>query len=542
MARTRRSRQAADAPAAAVPDSDTEQQTAPARGRTRTSRAAPSKRQESVDNAAAGPSSRAPASSVRNTSVDSVEIGRRALETPSLRRDTTGLDLADDSVFGDLGDSFADGDTPDYDREPRSGSTTRSWSTFKPRSRQSSFVGRNDPPIRPSSRSGANTSALTSSFNIGAFRRRAREPSILGTTRKGPRSETSGRGGQSDLESEGEFAPDAESTPLHNRRRTRASLASNATAGRRDVSANVSSSTVRTTRKRKSEAAAEERAAKATRTEDTDSDSEISDLASPQMPPSTPIRQRAMSPINLDEINAPPASSGSEDEDDVWPDIHALAKRRRRPSVTTPLRAAGDDDEILSNISSPPSLTHSPNFNGRSTRGRTTHRAHQPKPLTTADLANLLPKRRAKKSRRENAGSDEEEDDEEEEEEAEEEEVPVTRTRGGRISRPPSRATSASGNKQGPRTPVRRTRSASKNKTYGRRSSDKENNSDGEEEGDSQFQPLADDTFGDTTATVPLDFQSIDELKRATKKFSEVDKWKLDYEEVAESFSPKGAR
>ncbi|KAJ3472103.1 hypothetical protein NLG97_g11284 [Lecanicillium saksenae] len=188
----------------------------------------------------------------------------------------------------------------------------------------------------------------------------------------------------------------------------------------------------------------------------------------------------------------------------------------------------------------PPSLTHSPNYNGRPTRGRAPHKTPQPKPLTTADLANLLPKRKSKKSRRENAGSDEE--DEEEEEEVEEEEVPVTRTRGGRISRPPSRGTSASGNKQGPRTPMRRTRSASQNKTYGRRSSDKENNSDDEEEGDSQFQPLADDTFGDTTATVPLDFQSIDELKRATKKFSEVDKWQLEYEEVAESFSPKGAR
>lgn len=547
MARTRRSRQTADAPAATVPDSDAEQQAAPSRGRTRTSRAAPSKRQESVDNASAGPSRAAPASSVRNTSVDSVEIGRRALETPSTRRDTTGLDLADDSVFGDLGDSFADGEMPDFEQEPRSGSTTRSWSTFKPRSRQSSFIGRNDPPIRPSSRSGANTSTLASSLNIGAFRRRAREPSILGTVRRGgPRSETSGRGAQSDLESEGEFAPDAESTPLHNRRRTRASLVSNTTAQRRDVSANLSTNTVRTTtRKRKSEAAAEERAAKTARTEETDSDSEISDLASPQMPPSTPIRQRAMSPIDLDEINAPPASSGSEDEDEAWPDIHALAKRRRRPSMTTPLRAAaGEDDEILSDISSPPSLTHSPNYTGRAARGRAPHRTPQPKPLTTADLANLLPKRKYKKSRREGAGSDEDEEEEEVEDEgADEEDVPVTRTRGGRISRPPSRAASASGHKQRPSTPVRRTRSASKHKTYGRRSSDKENHHSGdEEEGDSQFQPLADDTFGDTTATAPLDFQSLDELKRATKKFSEVDKWQLEYEEVAESFSPKGAR
>ena len=560
MARTRRSRQAADAPAASVPaQSDTEQQAAASRSRTRTSRAAPSKRQESVDNASstAAPSRAPPASSIRNTSVDSVEIGRRALETPSLRRDTTGLDLADDSVFGDLGDSFADVSDVDDRAAPRSASTTRSWSTFKPRSRASSFVGRNDPPIRPSSRGGAaNNSALTTSFSIGAFRRRAREPSILGTTRKGPRSETSGRGGgdgaQSDLESEGEeLLPDAESTPLNTgRRRTRASLASNAPVAataavqRRTVSANVSAGLA--TRKRKSEAAAdEERASKTTRTEETDSDSEISDLDSPQMPPSTPVRQRAMTPVNFDEINAPPASSGSEDEGDVWPDIHALAKRRRRPSFTTPLRAAAsEDDEILSDISSPPSLTHSPNHESRAApRGRAPLRAPQPKPLMTADLANLLPKRKYKKTRRAGANSDEEEEDEEVEEEDEEEEVPVTRTRGGRISRPPSRAASASGHKQQTGTPARRTRSASKHKTYGRRSSDKENNSDDEEvEDDSQFQPLADDTFEDTTAAAAPDFQSIDELKRATKKFSEVDKWQLEYEELSEGDSPTGAR
>ncbi|PMB69912.1 hypothetical protein BM221_004559 [Beauveria bassiana] len=557
MARTRRSRQAADAPAATVPaSSDTEQ---PTRGRTRTSRrAAPSKRQETVDAASApGPSRAAPASSIRNTSVDSVEVGRRALETPSMRRDTTGLDLADDSIFGDLGDSFADGEIPDA---PRSASTTRSWSTFKPRSRQSSVVGRNDPPIRPSSRGGAgNTSALTSSFNIGAFRRRAREPSILGTTRRrGPRSETSGRGAQSELESEGEeedFAPDAESTPLHARRRTRASLTSTSAVApqRRDVSA-ANVSTTRTTRKRKSEAESEERAAKSTRMEaETDSDSEISELtSSPPMPPSTPIRQRATTPINLDEIHAPPASSGSEDEGDVWPDIRALAKRRRRPSVTTPLRAAAndDDDEILSDISSPPSLTHSPNFEARG-RGRAAlrehHHHHQPKALTTADLANLLPKRKHKRTRHEgDDGSDEEAPEEEEHEQ--EDEVHETRTRGGRIIRPPSRAASASGGpKQQAGAPAHRTRSASKHKTYGRRSSDKENHSDEdedeeEEEGDSQFQPLADDTFGETTTAGPPDFQSIDELKRATRKFSEVDQWQLEYEEVAESGSPKGAR
>ena len=140
------------------------------------------------------------------------------MATPAMRRDTTGLDLADDDVFGDLDESFADGEIPRGGRS--ADSTSLSFSSFKPRARQSSSIGRNDPPIRPSSR-GPNTPGVGSSFNIGVFRRRAREPSILGTSRR-PRSETGGTTNNSEVESEGEFEPpEAESTPLNLRRRTR---------------------------------------------------------------------------------------------------------------------------------------------------------------------------------------------------------------------------------------------------------------------------------------------------------------------------------
>jgi ATP-dependent RNA helicase MRH4 len=253
----------------------------------------------------------------------------------------------------------------------------------------------------------------------------------------------------------------------------------------------------------------------------------------------------------MDEINAPPASSASEDEGNAWPDIHSLAKRRRRPSVSTPLR-----DDNLSDISSPPSLTHSPNYadkrSGRS-RGRAAAESHELAAMTSADLANLLPKRRYRKTREDGEETDpgEEADDDDEEEEEEGPSHPRTRSRSTRRggsrtpSRAASRATPTSGRQRGnnalaPRqTPVskRRTRSAT-SKTYSRRSSDKENQSDDEAD-DSQFQPLDDETFDATSA---IDFQSVDELKTATKKFMEVDKWELEYEEVAESFSPKGAR
>ena len=83
----------------------------------------------------------------RTRESESIEIGRRAMATPLMRRDTTGLDLADEDVFGDLGDSFADGDVPDAPHSAASSSATLShFKTRRPRSRQSSIIGRNDPP------------------------------------------------------------------------------------------------------------------------------------------------------------------------------------------------------------------------------------------------------------------------------------------------------------------------------------------------------------------------------------------------------------
>ncbi|KAJ9155076.1 hypothetical protein NKR23_g2380 [Pleurostoma richardsiae] len=91
-----------------------------------------------------------------------------------------------------------------------------------------------------------------------------------------------------------------------------------------------------------------------------------------------------------------------------------------------------------------------------------------------------------------------------------------------------------------PRKPVKR--------TYGSRSfSDKENQA--EPQGDTievsgdVFAPSEDeDPFasGDEGDTTQADFG--DELKKAAKKFKEVDKWELEFEEVVQSSSPKAAR
>ncbi|KPM43521.1 hypothetical protein AK830_g3030 [Neonectria ditissima] len=499
----------------------------------------------------------------------SVEFGRHVTATPAQRRDTTGLDLADDDVFGDLDDSFEDGDVP---RGVQSTDTSSlNLSTFKRRPRQSSIIGRNDPPIRPSSR-GGNTPSISSTLHFGTFRRRAREPSILGTARK-PRPDETGTGQEDNSESEEEFLPEAESTPLNNRRRTQPALNVENQPEDEHDSADEADGNLKS-RKRKSEDAvlSSERPEKMSRVEaddvegadepdevpDSESDSSsLSSLSSP-LGPSPILPERPVTPVNLDEILAPPASSDSEGGADAWPDIHTLAKRRRRPSVVTPVRA-----DHMSDMSEPPSLTHSPNFaesKAPKTRGRAATK-QQPSPkVTTADLTSMLPKRRYRKARDDPFGleSDEEHDTSEmpqgEDELSYVDNRAARRRQGGRpqsrgkSARTGSRASRAAHSALKPRQTAASTRPAAKSgRTYAPRVSDKENEGEDEQDDEdddneeSRFEPLPDNTFDtgdDQSGSTP----SADELKKATKKFKEVDKWALDYEEVTQSSSPQGAR
>lgn len=463
----------------------------------------------------------------------SIETGRRVAVASAMRRDTTGLDLADDDVFGDLDDSFADGEMP---RGRLSVDESSLATNHKPRSRQSSIVGRNDPPIRPSSR-GPTTPGLASSFNIGIFRRRAREPSILATSRK-PRLEAEATANDSDVGSEASFEPEAESTPLNNRPSTRPSQQLE-----RETSPAQSSSTERKSGQTNDDSHRLE-PDDAGRAE-VDSDSELSSLASPSPPP-LGLLQRPVTPANQEDITAPPASSDSEVDADMWPDIHVLARRRRRPSVMSALRA-----ENLSDVSSPPSLTHSPNYAAEKAARR---RQQSPK-MTTADLTSLLPKRRHKRTRNSlGLESDEELDTTDlaqDEDELSYLDARAARKRKG--GRPPSRAASAQPASRAranssvlklKRTPATLRQPARSNKTYRRRSSDKENESGGDEEGESAFMPLPDNTFdeaGTGNSETPSN-ASADELRTAAKKFIEVDKWELEFEEVVEPPSPQDAR
>ncbi|RGP59151.1 hypothetical protein FSPOR_11531 [Fusarium sporotrichioides] len=490
----------------------------------------------------------------------SVEGGRRTAATPMHRRDTSGLDLAD-SVFLDLDESFGLGDDSTQLGLGSNNNSSLNLSNFGRRSRQSSIIGRSDPPIRPSSR-GGNTPSISSTLHFGAFKRRAREPSILGTARK-PRPEENAVGQEldSDSESEDDFAPEAESTPVNNRRRTQPEVELEI-----EVPASPDVSAGPKHRKRKSEDAlpSSERPEKMSRIErdaelsedeagpapeaidsDAESDSSLSDLGSP-LGPSPVLPERPITPIDNDELMALPASSDSEDAN--WPDIHTLAKRRRRPSITTPVRA-----DNFSDVSSPPSLTHSPNFaDTQKPRGRAATRRQQPPPkVTTADLTSLLPKRHYKKQREPGMESDEEHDTSGIGED--EDELSYVSGRGARQRRG-GRSTSRGGAKR-PGSRGGRTTQALKPKqtdsgkqaarnaqTYSRRSSDKENENEeasGEEDehDNSRFQPLPDDTFEDGSAE-NASTPSADELRQAAKKFKEVDRWELDFEEVTQSSSP----
>ncbi|KAF4335108.1 hypothetical protein FBEOM_11032 [Fusarium beomiforme] len=491
----------------------------------------------------------------------SVEGGRRVTATPTQRRDTTGLDLAD-SVFGDLDDSFAIEDDGTRPGLRSADASSLNLSNFKRRPRQSSVIGRNDPPIRPSSR-GGNTPSISSTLHFGTFKRRAREPSILGTARK-PRPEENAAVQEPDSASEDQddFMPEAESTPFNNRRRTQPE-----TDLEVEVPASPEVSEGPKHRKRKSEDAlpssdrpdkisrierhaageSEEEAGPAPQVISDASDSSLSDLDSPPGP-SPVLLDRPVTPINNEELMALPASSDSEDIN--WPDIHTLAKRRRRPSVTTPIRA-----DNLSDVSSPPSLTHSPNYGEtQKARGRAATRRQQPSPkITTADLTSLLPKRHYKKQR-DSLGleSDEEHDTsgigEDEDELSYLDGRAARRRRGGRSTsrggarRPGSRSGRPTQALK-PRQPTSGKQTGRNAQTYSRRSSDKENANDEASEEDenehetSRFQPLPDDTFENVrgeSASTP----SADELKKAARKFKEVDRWELDFEEVTQSSSP----
>ncbi|ETS80642.1 hypothetical protein PFICI_08171 [Pestalotiopsis fici W106-1] len=479
-----------------------------------------------------------------------VEMGRRAVAaTPAHGRasaaarlhDVSGLDL-DDSMFDDINTTI---DTLGPASASRSLDTsTFSASQFRRRPRAGSFMSRDDGPVRPSSRAGPNTPGISSTFNIGVFKRRAREPSILGTAQK-PRAErpmpqsdlgneTDNNYDENDNDEEAleelELSPEHESTPL--RRSKRRSGA--ATSGDAEPSSNIKS------RKRKSTEAHEQRQRSPPFPQDDSNMVDESDDEPLSSPPSLPPVRRASTPL-MDENIAPPESSGSEDEAEVWPPLQSLARgrSRRAPSAQrrTPVRDLGQGDNE-SDMSSPPSLTYSPNYADPSPPPKSKQTRAASKPISTADLTGLLPRRRQRSARNDPLGGD---DSDEEVDAAglgnDDDELSyldVRRTRR-RPAKPLARA--GTSNQTTTARAQKKDKVASKPaRTYGRLS-DKENQEDGEGEGDSANAAPDDDDVFEQEDSGPGE-----ELKNAAKKFAEVDKWELEFEERMQSSSPRDAR
>ncbi|TPX09815.1 uncharacterized protein E0L32_009006 [Thyridium curvatum] len=514
-----------------------------------------------------------------------VEVGRREQSVASAARttrrripDASGLDvLDDDEMFGDMDTSFdeQDLDSPGGADAHKSHNSTNNTSSFnvalfkRGRPRTSSIVGRDDGPIRPSSR-GPNTPSISSTLNLGIFKRRAREPSILGTARKQrARSQSVTSAAQSSAaqsEDEGAFAPDDAGTPLdRSRMRTSASVA------RSDVDM-PSSPAVRSRKRKSTESHASSSKRRAAESEDGEDDDirDSIELSSP--PPSDQIVEPQAAPEIDDSIMAPPASSDSEaDSPSLWPSLKSLAKgyKVRRPPSRTQRTPAPEDDNA-SDISSPPSLTHSPNYaharrNPRAAaRGRHASDRREPSPVTTADLAAMLPRRNRRLRGEEDDAWDLDSDSEAGDAAVaapahDDDELSYMDARRARQHhhhqqqkkqvRPLGPSASGAGQSHAAKTgrPARRKYGSACN------ASDKENNGDGADadaDADDSIEvaaasPLPDDTFdspedADETTQAEL----AEELVRAARKFKEVDKWELDFEEVTEVevSSPSNAR
>ncbi len=493
-----------------------------------------------------------------DTSDESIELGRKTATPEAYRRLTnvSGLDL-DDDMFADLDTTL---DTAGPASAQRSNETsTLSTSHFRRRPRAGSFLSRDDGPIRPSSRTGPNTPGISSTFNIGLFKRRAREPSILGTAQK-PRPQRPEP--ERDTESseheeapeEDMFAPEAECTPFKHSKRRSGEVEVHGTPTRTSLGVN--------TRKRKSSEGHEQRSRSSPYAhgqsdpvesiERSDSETPSQQPSLPPLPrdqtiPTTPIRQE-----DDEELLAPPLSSGSSDGGlEVWPPLQSLARGRHRRAVSV-LRRTPVPNDNTSDISSPPSLTYSPNYpetsppprQSRKTRQKAAAAKPEPK-ITTADLAGMLPRRRRRNARDDPFGVEAESEPEvdasglgNDEDELSYLDVHTRRRPARSASRGNKNA--ARGRSAQRARPSRQTPASGKAtaRTYGRLS-DKENQNEPEEEDDNSLEPVGGEDEDDSHVLVA---KIGSELKNAKRKFQEVDKWTLEYEEMTQSSSPRGAR
>ncbi|KAK4457135.1 hypothetical protein QBC42DRAFT_279808 [Cladorrhinum samala] len=514
------------------------------------------------------------------------------VQRPPRLTDTSGLDL-DDDVFGNLDDSL---DDTEHAMEDIRDGHTRSTDTssfniaaFKRRPRQSSVAGRDDAPIRPSSR-GQMTPSISTTLNFGRFKRRAREPSILGTARKDRSYRSASRGSQASRnaeilgdkhDSDEESGPDGESTPVETRRRSRRS---------RDAASLEYGSPSQPSRKRKSleghEDGREKRLAVEVESEPEQAEgAEQNEVVQSiedgnQEPLSSPLssppverwlqRDRLSTPGHDDDDPdmAPPLSdSASEGESPIaWPPINTLAQRRYVARPPPRAHKTPDlEDDIDSNISSPPSLTHSPNYD-TSHKAKPAAKKKAPAPIpkpTTDALASLLPQRRSKRYAKKTT-SDDPFDIDESDDANEDSELPaLTKSHSASAAKKTKQqqqqqqqqqkekaalsSKTASSNRKGKEKAAAPGKGKTR-RTYGSRASDKENEGDSivvasgnDNDDDGENMEDEEEGGGEVGDASQLHLEKFgEELHNAAKKFKEVDKYELSFEIVEPRSSSLG--
>ena len=373
-------------------------------------------------------------------------------------------------------------------------------------------------------------------LNLGNFRRRARQPSILGTAEKNRQSQPPNDDDNDD------FNPEDESTPLHISKATDTTNSSSSNPKKRKLLATQgarSSPPVLWDRESDHQDDIPASGSHHHESEDEPQSSNEAPL------PSVEVLDVRVEPMS--ETMAPPLSSSLSTSLEPEPASYRAAQRlraeREAPRGRRRLRDRTTPSHTQhSPLSSPPSLTHSPNFRAPKAGPKASKRqAPPPTTLSTAQLQALLPRRRRRGARDPyDIGSEDEidvsglgSDDDE-----------LTHSN---IRTLPSRRTTVPHN-PAPEKAHRKSKVVPKpgfKKTYGTRAphttSDKENE---EVDPDDSLAPLADGAAdGSPENSQELEKRVGKELKKAARKFEEVDKWDLDFEDcTASSSSPKDAR
>ncbi len=479
------------------------------------------------------------------------EIGRREMRTPAVESSLLAIGnfkrrARQPSILGGgpsrARSSSVESNLPQDDGLASVGKKNASMMSignFRRRPRQPSILGQNAVPMASSSMGlemGSGTPAqVGSALKIENFKRRARGPSILGTAQKAQPQQL-----EYDDDDEDDFNPEDESTPLNlskTRNMTTSSAASSSNSRKRKLSSVQvprSSPSLPSPRKFQSE----ERVPATGQLSDEEEDG--SDLRSPANDLLPSIEGRSDTPEPLSETMAPPRSSSSLPSSPE-PALPPHRAPRGRPLLRgrTPLPMTQD-----SPISSPPSLTHSPNRPVMTiAKPKPKRQAPPPSTFSTAQLQSLLPRRRRRQARDPFDILSSEVDVDVSGLASGDDELSHLAVRAGRRSAAPRR------------TPVplkgpRNTKASAKGKqtttkrTYGaqaRATSDKENE---EVDPDDSLAPLPDDEGNENSEnSQELEKRVGQELKAAARKFQEVDKWDLEFEDVtASSSSPRDAR